>query len=281
MYSLEELMEKCSAVFVFSFLYLDLPPHIAERMRQSVPPRHYLVELLNHERTPPELRDLAKEWIETNAPEKPPFRKVIFKGDSNLVGRVGPDVWREFIPLKTQDQVDLEVVKAAVKETVVGSLLVHLLESFPSLCGCPSLPDLYPALLSPETQPYLTYLGKWLYACLREHLILPEFGSVDAFMSTIIRLLREGRGKTGLVTCALTPRAVRKLLPEDVELHKMADLVNFLESEEGRIECLLVQHIDDLELLQAQARELRWTSKDEVDANDMLKQMFPKDIGWR
>lgn len=161
----------------------------------------------------------------------PPFRKLSTEFDVNLAGMVGYPVPRNFMILGLPATVDLKAVQLAVQENIVIASLVVMFLRVPGRSGSLVITDLYKTLRDPESIVGLTFTGQWYYGCVREHIILPRFGTVEAFVEQIISLSKISRGY-GMLLLSHTSRLdidmVRRILPEEYGLHHMMEMLDIL-----------------------------------------------------
>lgn len=114
-------------------------------------------------------------------------------------------------------------------------------------------------------------MAKWVYRSITKYAIVPEFGSVENFMRAIIRLKREGEGFCGLVRDnELTLEKVKVVVPDDLELHKLADILSKIDTTK---DCLDLRfdtfRFDSEDQLQTD-RDKRWSSDDQVLARKIF-----------
>lgn len=260
----------------FFFLYICLPDDASLRMNKTIPPKQLIQEILDCESAKYELKELAKSWLEEEFEENSPLKTVPRVSNPEMEEIADKNVWKNFSPIKLTKVVDYDAVQASAKATIVGSTLVNLMENLPYyLCGCVPPENLYVTLKYPETEPNFNFAAKWLFACIRENLICPAFGTVEHFMTVVKRLLEEGRGMARLVSCSLTRERACRIVPDDKDFHEMVDLLYALETGDDNLEVNIRQFIFDNGLITYREPDTPWTRDQEREANNFARQYGP------
>lgn len=264
-------------ISALSFMYLKWPRDGLKGMLESIPPREYQEAILESEYASAELKALVKRWLESGVEETCPFEEIqeTASFDLSLCGKVGYPNPGEFADRNFGTPVDVDAIRAAVKINVVGSLIVFLTENLPIRCGSLFIRDLYLALRDPRSEgDNLTFLGKWVYGCISKYVVIPEFGSVENFIKAIMRLKKEGDGFMGLVDNELNLQKVKTAVPDDPDLHKLADVLGKLDTTKDVLELRLVQFTFDNSTQWQYDSRKRWTFGDQEKAEEIMKELF-------
>lgn len=201
-------------------------------MLENVPLREYQKGILDSEFASEEFKALARSWLNVGAKEISPFEDKLESQSwvISLPGKVGYPMHGEFAERRSDTITDSNSVRATVKINVAGSLIVFLTHLLPIRCGHTTTRDLYLLLKAPESQDCPLML-QWAFRCIAKYVIIPELGSLEAFIRAIIRLKKEGDGFGGTIDGVnLTLEKVKLAVPDDPELHKLADILGKLDS---------------------------------------------------
>lgn len=215
------------AADTFEYIYTLWPLTGVSRVLDFVLPKEYRLALLGSELENETLRELIELWERQDLPANPPFRALSTPFNPEFAGILCYPAKGSFAIHARPGEVSLEYVQLAVTEIIIAGLIIFLVDIIPKKSGSMELPDIYRALRDPEGLEDATYAAKWLYACYREAVILPRFGTVERFMESIMRLKKKSRGYWQLLVDSQFSNAmVKAILPkDDIGLNHLVDML--------------------------------------------------------
>lgn len=199
------------------YIYTAWPSTEVPQVIDFVLPKEHRLALLSNQLVKGPFKDLIESWEHQDLQENSPFRALATPFNPDCAGVLCyPSRGSFALSARPPGEVTLESVRLAVTEIVVAGLIVFLADLVPKQSGSMEPADLYRALRDPEGLEEMSFAGKWLYACYREAIILPRFGSVEAFIQTIQRLRKKSRGYGLLLLDAgFGNETAKALLPKD------------------------------------------------------------------
>lgn len=266
-------LENCSLhlsldqISALESIYVEWPKNGIKGVLHNILPVELRLAVLGSPNTPKDLRSLVTSWVDEKLEEQSPFRALETEFDPKYAGTIGYPIPSKFAVRHRPDgPVTLEMVKKAVKGIVVGSLLIVLGDIIPKTTESYEIEDLYRVLRDPESQDDLSFVGKWFYGCFREHLILPNFNTVENFMDAVLRYHRESRGYGYLLNIDFDLEIIKSILPDELELHILAELARMPHAEIDSPYFYWYFHTSDFF-----EQNVIWSSKDRACAVEILE----------